>query len=116
MSIANDRPPDDEILLTDRADLASDIELILSGSPHAPEILARLFLCFRQAIGNGLGGINRTSATLSAAVELTFAHSRAHVAACKLYRLSLEGHLKVEDEPLTLMNAAIERSAARRSG
>jgi hypothetical protein len=115
VSIANDRPPDDEILLTDREDLASDIELILSGDPHAPEILARLFLSFWRAIGSGLQGINRTSEALLAAVELTFAHSRAHAAACKLYRLSLEGHLNVEDEPVTLLDAAIGRGIARRN-
>ena len=94
--------------------MASDIELILSGCPNAPEILARLFLCFRNGIATGLDGINRTSATLSAAVELTFSHSRAHDAACKLYRLSVEGRLKVEDEPVRLIEAAIERSTAGR--
>lgn len=113
MSIANERPPDDENLLINREDLAADIEFILSGDAHAPEVLARLLLFLHRAIEGGRGGIERASETLAAAAELTFAHSRAHAAACKLYRLSLEGHLKVEDEPLRLIEAAIGR---RRGG
>jgi hypothetical protein len=58
-----------------------------------------------------LEGINRARETLAAAVELTFTHSRAHAAALRLYLLSQEGQLKVEDEPVRLITAAIERGA-----
>lgn len=114
LSLTDARLSDDEKLLIDREDLASDIEAILGGSPHAPEILARLFLSFRRAIESGLQGINQTRDTLLAALELIYLHSGVHVAALRLYLLSQEGELKVEDEPLNLINAAIGRSTARR--
>jgi hypothetical protein len=111
MSRKIDYPPDEESLLFDREDLASDIEWILKGDSHSPEILARLFVSFRQAIDSGLQGINHTRKALVTAIELVYLHSRAHVSALKLYRLSLEGELKIQDEPVNLINAAIERSS-----
>lgn len=81
MSIANVRPPDDENLLFSREDLASDIASILKGDSHSPEALAQLFVLLGRAIAGGLDGINRASATLAAAVELTYEHSDAYAAA-----------------------------------
>ena len=49
-------------------------------------------------------------------IELIYLHSPAHESALNLYRLSLEGELKVEDERVTLINAAIERNTARELG
>jgi hypothetical protein len=71
----------EENLLFAREELASDIASILKGDAHSPDALAQLFVVLRDAIAGGLEGINRTSATLAAAVELTFTHSRAHAAA-----------------------------------
>ena len=113
LSLADGDRCDEENLILPRDDLASDIEAILHGSSHAPEILARLFLGFRRGIESGLEGINRTSETLLAAVKLIYLHSGAHAAALRLYLLSQEGELKFEDEPLNLINAAIGRSTAR---
>jgi hypothetical protein len=101
---------EDENLLFAREELAGDIASILRGDEHSPEALAHLLITFREAIEDGLEGINRTRETLAAAAELTFTHSRAHDAALRLYLLSQEGQLKVEDEPVRLINAAIERS------
>jgi len=101
---------DEENLLFTREDLAADIASILRGDEYSPEKLAQLFIILREAIAGGLEGINRASETLAAAVELTFAHSRAHAAALRLYLLAQEGRLKVEDEPVRLIGAAIERS------
>ena len=112
MSLADDSRCDEGNLLFAREELASDIASILKGDAYSPEALAHLFIILRNAIAGGLDGINRTSETLAAAVELTFTHSRAHAAALKLYLLSQEGQLKVEDEPVRLINAAIERSTA----
>jgi len=103
----------DESLLLTREDLAFEIALILKGDAHPPEALAQLFVIMRQAIAGGLEGINRTSETLAAAVELTFTHSRVHAAALRLYVLSQEGQLRVEDEPVRLLDAAVERNTAR---
>jgi hypothetical protein len=112
MSVADDCRYDEENLLFAREDLASDIASILRGDAHSPEALAHLFIILREAIAGGLEGINRTRETLAAAVELTFTHSRAHAVALRLYMLSQEGQLRVEDEPVSLLTAAIERSTA----
>lgn len=112
MSRVDDRPTDEERVLFDREDLASDIERILKGDAHSPEVLAQLFVMFRQAIDGGLEGINQTRKALVTAIELIYLHSRTHGAAFKLYGLSLEGQLKMEDEPMNLINAAIERNTA----
>lgn len=84
----------------------------MGGSPHAPEILARLFLNFRQAIESGLRGIQQTSDMLLTAVELIYLRSEAHAAALRLFLLSQQGELKFEDEPLNIISAAIGRSTA----
>lgn len=111
--LAEESPCDKENLLFAREELASDIVSILKGDAYSPEALAHLLIIFRQAIAGGLEGISRTSDTLAAAVELSFIHSRAHAAALRLYLLSQEGQLRVEDEPSRLIGAAIERSRAR---
>lgn len=110
MSLADNSEGAEENLLFAREELASDIASILKGDAYSPEALAHLFISLRDAISGGLEGINRTSATLAAAVELTFTHSRAHAAALRLYLLSQEGRLKVADEPVRLIGAAIERN------
>jgi hypothetical protein len=107
--MTDDRASEDENLLFCREELASDIALILKGDEYSPEALAHLFIILRGAMASGLEGIRRTSETLGAAVELTFAHSRAHAAALRLYLLAQEGRLKAEDEPVSLIGAAIER-------
>ena len=115
MSVADDCRRDEEMLLFPPVELAADIASILSGDEHAAEALARLFIILRNAVAGGLDGINRAGATLTAAAELTFMHSRAHAAALRLYVLSQEGLLRVEDEPVRLLGAAIERSVQPRA-
>jgi hypothetical protein len=110
--MTDERASEDENLLFNREELASDIASILRGDAYSPEALAHLFIILREALAGGLEGINRTSETLAAAVELTFAHSRAHAAALRLYLLSQEGRLSVEDEPVRLIDAAIERNTS----
>ncbi len=51
----------------------------------------------------------QASQTLLNGIELMYLHTKAHKAALKLYVLSLEGNLKPGDEPLNLINGAIER-------
>ncbi|MDT4895245.1 MAG: hypothetical protein QOH25_322 [Acidobacteriota bacterium] len=55
----------------------------------------------------------QASKTLLNGIELIYLHTSAHKAALKLYVLSLEGKLKPQDEPLNLINAAIERGRNR---
>ena len=111
--MTDDRASEDENLLFSREELASDIALILRGDEYSAEALAHLFIILREAVAGGLEGIRRTSGTLAAAVELTFTHSRAHAAALRLYLLSQEGQLRVEDEPVRLLDAAVERNTGR---
>ena len=113
VSISNSEIYDAENLLIDRETLAGNIEVILSDDPLAADFLAGLFVELRQALEGGLRGINRTRETLSLGVELAYLHSRAYASAVALYRLSQEGQLRVEDEPLSLTDAAIARTAAR---
>jgi hypothetical protein len=103
---------DEEYLLFSREELASDIAAILRGDAHSADALAQMFVVLREAVEGGLEGIKRTSATLAAAAELTFTHSPAHEAALRLYVLSREGRLRVEDEPVRLLSAAIARGTA----
>ena len=115
MSISKSEIYDEENLLIDRETLARDIEVILSGDPCAADTLAGLFVELRLAIEGGLLGINQTRETLSLGVELAYLHSRAYASAVALYRLSQEGQLRVEDEPLRLTDAAIARTTTRAS-
>jgi hypothetical protein len=112
VSLADELPEDDEKLIVDWEWLADAVESILKGSPNAPETLARVFISFRDAIGSGLGGMNQLDEALLATIETIYLQSRAHVAALKLYVLEQEGHLRVEDEPLNVLNAAIARNRA----
>ena len=112
MSLADNSRCAEENLLFAREDLAADIASVLKGDEYSAEALAHLFISLREAIAGGLEGINRASETLAAAVELTFTHSRAYAVALRLYLLSQEGRLKVEDEPVRLIAAAIERNTS----
>lgn len=109
--MADDSPTEGRVLF-EREDLALTIDLVLESDEHAALFLGQLFVSFRQAIDSGLHGINETRRALVTAIELIYLHSPAHEAGLNLYRLSLEGELKVEDEPERLINAAIQRSTA----
>lgn len=111
MSKTNDLSPEEEGLLCAREELASDIALILKGDAYSPEALAHLFIQLGRAIESGLDGINQARNTLRTAVDLIYPHSCAHAAGLRLYRLSVEGQLKVEDDPVRLIGAAIERGS-----
>jgi hypothetical protein len=109
---------DEENLLFRREDLALIIKLILTGDVDAPEMLARLFLGFGLAMDSGLEGINQMRKALATAIGLVYLYSGAHVAALELYRLSLEGELRGESDPVNLINAIIEEksTAGSRAG
>jgi predicted RNA-binding Zn ribbon-like protein len=112
VSVADELAEDDEKLIVDQEWLARSVESILKGEPDAPETLACVSISFREAIQSGLRGMNQLDEALLAAIETIYLQSRAHVAALKLYVLAQEGHLRVEDEPLNVLGAAIARSRA----
>lgn len=61
------------------------------------------------AIDSGPEGAIQASRALLDGIELLYLYTNTHKAAVKLYVLSLEGQLKSQDEPLNLINAALER-------
>ncbi len=77
--------------------------------PKTADFIARRLFVMREAIESGEEGVREASDAILANIEAAYLHTEAHRAAVKLYLLSLTGHLKPEDEPLQLINRAIER-------
>jgi hypothetical protein len=102
-----------ENLLADDATWIAILEPALCQDPAAIECLARLLLTIKKAIDSGAEGVGQASQTLSYGIELMYPYTDAHKAALELYVLSLEGELNPHDEPLNLINAAIERGHSR---
>lgn len=96
-------------MLADEDTWRAILEPSLCEDSAAVEILARLLLTLKKAIDSGPEGAMRASRTLLRGVELVYLYTDTHRAARDLYVLSLTGNLKPQDEPLRLINAAIER-------
>jgi hypothetical protein len=79
----------------------------------AVECLARLLFLIKREINSGPEGVIRASKLLSKGIEVMYLYTNAHKAALKLYVLSLGGELKPQDEPIQLINAAIDRGKSR---
>ena len=99
--------------LADGEDWAAIIEPALCQDAAAVECLARLLFRVKRAIDSGPEGAMQASRALLDSIELLYLHTNTHKAAVKLYVLSLEGNLKPQDEPLHLINAALERGKSR---
>jgi hypothetical protein len=95
--------------LADEEDWAAILEPALCQDAAAIECLARLLFKIKRAIDSGPEGAMQASRALLDSIESLYLHTNAHKAAIKLYVLSLEGNLKPQDEPLNLINAALER-------
>jgi hypothetical protein len=105
----------------DKAELLADdqtwiniLEPELCKDAAAVECLARLLFVIKKEINSGKEGVKRASQILSNGIEVLYLYTNAHKAALDLYVLSLKGELKPQDEPLNLINAAIERSKMKR--
>ena len=98
-----------EHLLADEEDWAAILEPTLCQDVAAIECLARILFRINRAIESGPEGAMQASRALLDSIEQLYLYTDAHKAAVKLYLLSLEGNLKPQDEPLSLINAAIER-------
>ena len=77
--------------------------------PKTAEYIARTLFDIWEAIESGPDGAREASEAILANIEAAYLRTEAHRAALKLYLLSLTGQLKPEDEPLKLINGAIER-------
>src|ERR1051325_889530 len=95
--------------LADEEDWAAILEPTLCQDAAAIECLARLLFRIKRAIDSGPEGAMQASRALLDSIEVLYLYTNAHKAAIKLYALSLEGNLKPQDEPLNLINAALER-------
>lgn len=102
-----------EKLLADDETWTAILEPVLCQDEATVELLARLLFTIRKAIDSGPEGAIQASKMLLDGIELMYLHTKAHKAALKLYMLSLEGTLKPQDEPLNLINGAIERDKSR---
>ncbi|HMF56336.1 MAG TPA: hypothetical protein VK619_08325 [Pyrinomonadaceae bacterium] len=102
-----------EDLLADDETRAAILEPALCQDTTAVECLAHLLFTIKRAIDSGAEGAAQASKTLLKGIELIYLHTSTHKSAVKLYVLSLEGKLKPQDEPLNLVNAAIERGNSR---
>ena len=89
------------------------LEPVLCQDAAAVECLARLLFTITSAIDSGPEGADQASKMLLDGIETIYLHTNAHKAAVKLYMLSLEGNLKPQDEPLNLINVALERGKSR---
>lgn len=90
-------------------DWAAILEPALCQDAAAIECLARLLFRVKRAIDSGPEGAMQASRALLDGIEVLCLYTNTHKAAVKLYVLSLEGNLKPQDEPLNLINAALER-------
>jgi hypothetical protein len=100
----------DNYLLADDEDWLLFVEPALCENPQAAVSLARLLCTLKESIDSGPEGAKRTSFTLSDGIRIAYNYTEAHRLALKLFILYLEGWLKVEDEPLQLLSAAIARA------
>lgn len=96
-------------LLADDKIWLAFLEPALCKDPSAAQSLAHLLFTIQEAINSGPEGVKRASDTLLDGIRLVYLYTDAHKAALKLYVLSLTGHLKPQNEPLILINEAIER-------
>lgn len=101
-------------LLADDETWINILEPQLCKDTAAVESLARLLFILRKEINNGPEGVIRASKILSNGIEVMYLYTGAHKAALNLFLLSLEGILNPQDEPLNLINAAIERGESKR--
>lgn len=74
--------------------------------------LVHLLFDLKEAIESGPDGVRQAVNTLSDGIRLVYLYTDEHKFALRLYTLYLTGHLNPKDEPLTLLNGAIERGIA----
>jgi hypothetical protein len=79
----------------------------------AAESLTHLLFRIKQAVESGPDGAQQASAALLVGIRSLYLHTAAHEVAVELYLLSLTGDLAPQDEPLQLLNTAIERGKAK---
>lgn len=100
-------------LLADDQTWLNILEPELCKDDAAVECLARLLFMIKKEINSGAEGVIRASEILTSGIEFIYLYTNVHKVALELYVLSLEGELKPQDEPLILINRAIERGRSK---
>jgi hypothetical protein len=112
MCIADDLEYDAESMLTDGETWLVFLETAFRTDPSGAGTLAHLLFIIKEAIESGPDGVKRAVSTLSYGLRLVYLYTDEHKLALRLYLQCLTGHLSPQDEPLTLLDSAIERGAA----
>jgi hypothetical protein len=100
-------------LLPDNQTWINILEPELCKDSAAVECLAHLLFVIKKEINSGSEGVKRASRILSKGIEVIYLYTNTHKSALELYKLSLGGDLEPKDEPLNLINAAIQRSGSK---
>jgi hypothetical protein len=82
----------------------------LCKDPDTAKSLARVLLMLKEAIESGPEGVKRASYTLSDGITLAYQYTETNQLAFKLFILQLEGSLRVEDDPVRVLKAAISHA------
>lgn len=93
-------------------DLTDPVKSFVLKHPEAAEGLLRFLARIRDELEHGEPGVARATKMLRWALEQAYMGTESYQAAFKLYTLWQLGHVGQPDEPLTLINQAIERSLA----
>ena len=110
--MTDDREHDAESLLADAETWLVFLETAFRKDPTGADTLAHLLFIIKEAIESGPDGAERAIRTLLQGIGLVYLYTDEHKFALRLYLLYLTGHLRPQDEPLTLLDGAIERGAA----
>ncbi|HYL98378.1 MAG TPA: hypothetical protein VEZ90_05440 [Blastocatellia bacterium] len=100
---------DPDNLLIDREEWEIHFQDILEKSPEVAEGLARVSFYLLQAIKNDPEGSVQACNSLMDGIEWAYLFTDAHKAAFKLFLLSIEGNLRIPDEPVELIGGAVKR-------
>jgi hypothetical protein len=79
--------------------------------PGGANTLAHVLFDLRKAMRSGRKARLQMAASLTEGIRTVYLSTREHKLAAQLYQLALSGDLTPENEPLQLLEAAIERGS-----
>lgn len=87
-------------------------ESALQNDSPAANSVAHLLFALKETIESGPDGVRQAASTLLDGISLAYLYTNEHQLALKLYLLYLTGQLTPQNEPNTLLSAAIDRGTA----
>jgi len=103
----------------DRANVFHDIEewdhflgAIVQGNRDAADSLSLILYKILRVMSEGPAGVERTLNTLKLGMERIFPFTTTHGSSFTLFLYEMECLLTIEDSPINLITAAIERAEA----